>query len=35
MRQTGKSKITAVALLQKCGLTDEQIKKLFEEAEKL
>lgn len=34
MRQTGKSTITLVALLRKSGLTDEQIKKLFEEAEK-
>lgn len=33
MRQTGKSTITLVALLKQNGLTDEQIKKLFKEAE--
>ena len=34
MRQTGKSTAAAMAILKKNGLTDEQIKKLFEEAEK-
>lgn len=34
MRQTGKTLAAARALLKKNGLTDKQIKKLFEEAEK-
>jgi hypothetical protein len=34
MRQTGKSIAVATAILKKNGLTDEQIKKLLEEAEK-
>lgn len=33
MRQTGKSIITLVALLRRSGLTEKQIKELFEEIE--